>query len=578
MKSHVPALILAKQLLERGDEEGARKIIMTERRRPWCEPEAHFQWGLLCDELAAFQQARQSYEEALKRSPKNSNYLYHLGRLHADAGLFEKAVRYLTQALQYDPAHADGKMLLARIYENSGLEGSARALTPKRENGCSSVRYFKQPISIDDLDLYSRLFSGKEIGYMTQRLMPATGQAEWEFHNGPITTDVIKKHIHGDITLGGLPLRSDNTVKYAAIHIRPPQQLIFHYLKTISILIQIEESAQEQASKIIKKCSQQGISAYLENPGCWGRRIWLFFSQFSHFLLIKRFVEHVIELSPLPGSCLIMEPLLATQPIGIGWKERALLLPLGVDHRTGKRCLFINSDGTPYAEQLKQIRKIREINESYIRKFLKRKLNSCNLMVEPKKEPQVLRNLWINCPVLAELKYKAQAGRMLSGDEKLILFYTLGLSAKTRNYLHDLMDPCPDYHYQKTEKMLSQLKPHPISCLKIRKLIPDITSSVQCSCVFDLRGGRYPSPFLHLEPTTPLCVAEEIASPSSITKMAQQYILLSKKYNEISRDIERIEGALHDQFTKKKLEKMTIAGCTLRRIVKNEKDIIIIER
>ncbi len=53
-------LELAKKLIAEGDEDRARDVILAHRRAPCADPEVHFEWGRLCEEIAAFNQARQS--------------------------------------------------------------------------------------------------------------------------------------------------------------------------------------------------------------------------------------------------------------------------------------------------------------------------------------------------------------------------------------------------------------------------------------------------------------------------------------------------------------------------------------
>ncbi|MDQ7838004.1 MAG: CRISPR-associated primase-polymerase type A1 [Thermodesulfobacteriota bacterium] len=568
-------LTLAKKLLAEGDEDRARDIILAHRRGAGNDPEAHFQWGLLCEEISVFNPACQSYEEALRLSPRNSKYLFQLAHLYADAGRNEKAMRYAEQAVKHDPGHTEARRLLADLLEALGQAGSAGVVRGSEREEKAPLRYFPPSVGQADLDTFLHLFSGREMGYATQALEDVTGGVRWAYQDGPITPQVVEKHILGEITLGGLPLRSDNTVKYAAIHIRPYQRAVFQYLKSPSILIQLEEAAQEQARRLVSACATQGIPAYIADSGQRSRRVWFFFARFFHLLLVKRFLARITEAVPVSDSRLAVESFLATRPVGIGWQEQAVLLPLGVDRRTEKRNLFIDGDGAAFPEQLKFIRKIREIDEPLLRNAFKNPRIRFGGGVSG---PEGLKGMQNKCPVLVELINKAQSGRKLSSDEKLILFYTLGLSAKTKPYIHDILDPCPDYNYQKVVRILQQLKPHPISCLKIRSLVPHITASVNCDCVFDLRGGRYPSPFLHIEPQTFLCTAQHRLAGASLREMANNYFLLLAKREEVGRDMERLERVIEEQLAGKGLESVETAYGSLRRVVRDGSPMLLLER
>lgn len=96
------SLQLAKKPLEEGDEDRARDIIARHRRTPSDDLEVHYEWGLLCEEIGAFNLARECHESALKLAPRNPEYLCKLACLHRDVGQNEKPMRYATQAVKQD--------------------------------------------------------------------------------------------------------------------------------------------------------------------------------------------------------------------------------------------------------------------------------------------------------------------------------------------------------------------------------------------------------------------------------------------------------------------------------------------
>lgn len=571
-------LEMAKKLIAEGDEDRARGIIIAHRQDPCDNPELHFEWGLLCEEISAFNPACKSYEEAVKLDPRNSKYLYQLARLYADAGRHEKALSYATQAVKQDGNHSPARSLLAELLEAMGHKGSAQAVRKQESAESSPLRYFPPSISKADLDTFMRLFSGRELVYAIQQLAQNTGRPQWIYHDGPVTPEVVEQHIEGGATLGGLALRSDNAVKYAAIHIRIYDRALLQYLKTPSALVQLEEMAEQQAQRVVALCAEQGISAYLEDPGLRDRRVWFFFDRFLHFLLIRRFLNRIMESVPLLDSRLVVEPILPTQPVGIGWQEQAIFLPLGIDLRTGRRSLFKDADGLPFPEQLKFIRKIRELDETNVRAAFRRneiRFSRADAGISGTKD---VKELLDHCPVITELIKKAESGRKLNSNEKLIIFHSLGLSAKTRISVHNILYACPDYDYKKVEQILARLKPHPISCIKIRALIPDITASLNCFCTFDLRGGRYPSPFLHIEPQTPLCTAEEDLANSSIKHLAGKYLLQLAKAEEMRQDLKKLETAIGNQMARKAINSVSTPHGTLRLVIDGANPVLVVER
>jgi hypothetical protein len=167
---------------------------------------------------------------------------------------------------------------------------------------------------------------------------------------------------------------------------------------------------------------------------------------------------------------------------------------------------------------------------------------------------------------LSELARKARRGRILTRPEKVILFYTLGLTERNGDSLHRLLETCPDYNHNKVQRQAARLKPNPISCHKIRELIPEITASVGCGCSFDLRGGKYPSPLLHVNPHL-VPAAEELSLPDRIPiqEAARRYINLKRSIEESSAALLRLEGVLDRHFDRRGIDSLKVEKILLKR-------------
>jgi len=79
--------------------------------------------------------------------------------------------------------------------------------------------------------------------------------------------------------------------------------------------------------------------------------------------------------------------------------------------------------------------------------------------------------------------------------------------------------------------MALRLKSNPISCPKIRELLPETTAYLPCNCSFMIPAGSYPSPLLHIDPVLIPSRKERMSLPSS-----QEELL--KKYNDVNERIE----------------------------------------
>lgn len=563
-------LELARRYLDEGHESRAKEIILAQRMRAPDMAEIHFKWAELCEELSLARQARESYQKAVTLWPKNSTYLFRLGRLHYEAGEYQRALRCLRQAVKYHPSYAEARELLSEVYFQLGYTGPAHLLGKKTESPIP-IRYFPPTISTEDIEGFMTLFQGREMGYAEQEIDPVTGRVMLTYRNGLLTEELIRQHILGQRSLAAYPLRQDNTVRYVVIRVRITPVKFTLNIKNTGYLMYLEEKVQGYVKKISDVCRSFAIPAYIDNGGDWDRRVWFFFKEFIHFLLARRFVQTVLERAPIPDTDILVEPLLATKPIGIGWEERAILLPWAIHKKTEKRSLFVDTSGNPFPEQLKYLRKIQMIAVPDLREFLKKgSIYLPDSKAFRPKEFKTLETLRTKCPVLKELMEKARAGRKLRSEEKVVVFYTIGLLDTEHHCLHATLEPCPDYHYRKVERVASRLQLNPISCLKIRHLIPEITSSVNCNCPFDLRDGRYPSPLLHVNPLL-VPVAEErmITHRLSGKELVLQYIHLRREIDKTLETLKRLEHKLEDYFNKKGLHEIETPLGRLKRSQQN---------
>ena len=206
------------------------------------------------------------------------------------------------------------------------------------------------------------------------------------------------------------------------------------------------------------------------------------------------------------------------------------MLPLGFNRRTGRRCFFIDDDGDPYQDQILQVKKIRPISRAGIQTSItsseKRRYEWIRTDLDP------LKRLEKSCPVIEEIVRKARSGRMLRHEEKMVVFFTLRFLDDNLNSLHLVLEPCPDYRPKKVARMASRLKSNPISCPKIRELLPETTAYLPCNCSFAIREGSYPSPLLHVDPGLVPSGTEKLSS----TRLED----VLKEYNDLKRRIDEL--------------------------------------
>ncbi|MBW1716790.1 MAG: tetratricopeptide repeat protein [Deltaproteobacteria bacterium] len=551
--------------LESGDESRARDIVVRRRNTPSDDPSVHVKWAKLCEELGMARQARESYERALKISPDDSKILYYLACLLNETGYYEDSIHYLKKVVKHNPDHIEAKKLLSADFLALGLIGQAEVLRPQLKKRADPIRYFPPSISEENTKTFLNLFAGREVGHALQMINQETGDVSFRFMEAPLDHDLVLKHINSDLTLAAYPLRTDNTVKYATVEIRLRKRVLEANIKNQGYLTYLNEKSFYHAISLKQIASQYGIPAYIDSYGEHRYRVWVFFREFIHFLKVKDFLTRFLAQVPAPDSNLLVEPLMATRPIGIGWMEQAILLPLGINRASRTRCLFLDDDGQPYGEQLEFLARIREISSRDIVKAF-RKSGQPAPGAQENSLSESVKLLVRSCPVLKELVRRSERGRTLSYEEKVILFYTIGLVGEDGDDLHRLLETCPDYNYRKVNRQIARLKKNPMSCLKIRELVPEITASVTCNCSFDLRGGKYPSPLLHHKPhLVPSSREMDVKAKMPIKEAAQRYINLKRQAAELERAMERLSVILNAHCDKNGINRIRAGKSTLIR-------------
>lgn len=564
-------LAYADSCLRVGAEGEAREVLLTGCRHPANNPATLRGWAKLAQELGLARQARECYQWALRQAPKDAETHYRLALLLADVGDHEESVQQLKKAIRLQPTHSGVRSLLAENYHQLGLDGQARVLAPAPEKAAAGgpQRYFPPSIGKADQDAFLRLFSGREVGCCLQQVDPNTAEPTLAYQNAPLDGELAAAHLLGQITLAAYPLRSDNTARYGALLLRPASGLVRANLKNKGFLLRLEEKLRHHLRLLTRYCAGLGLCVYPEQNGRHEFRLWLFFTEFKHFLKIKQLVCNLLDGAPQPESELVLEPLLATRPVGIGWMEQAVLLPLGLDRTTLQRSLFLDEHAEPVAEQLKWLCRIRPMSLQSTMDLLRRvRAGLPSAAPAAPHLPPPLKALLGACPVLTELARKARQGHVLRREEKVIAFYSVGLLDDDRHCLHSMLQNCQDYDYSRVQRQAERLKPNPISCGRIRELVPELTASLNCQCNFDLRGGKYPSPLLHVNPhLVPAAMELTVPAGEPMREVARRYVNLRGHLMELETALRRLEAKLAAHLDRTGANSLKAGDKTVHRVM-----------
>ncbi len=548
-------LLLALHLVDEGNEKEARRIIYKYRLNSNNTAQTHAGYAALCERLGMASPALESWQKAISLDNTNADYFYHTGLLFSEAGSFEKAVKFLKKALEKHRDHKAAKNLLSGIYEMLGQSGAARTLhRGNSHQGKNSKLNFQPRITLEQLHRMLFLFKGEEMGYAEQ-VIDQTGSENFVYRDHQLSNSLLMDHVLGRVSLAVYPLRKDDSLRFAVIHVRANPRRIFENIKRKSFQSMVDDKIKDYSLQIVTLCRNLDVPAYPENIVDHNKRIWFFFDGFVQNQFAKKFFEQILNRLPAHSSDLQTEIDIGYHLSAAGWEKTPLLLPLGVNKKTDQRCFFVDKDDNIIEEQIDYIHKIRNIRtesaKTYLRSAYRGLRDSSDSFAE---QTGGIGKLTDGCAVCAELINKARAGRGLSENEKIVVYHTIGFFEDNDGAIHYALEMTPDYRPEKVDKVVSQLSKNPVSCPKIRELLPELTSYVKCDCTLDIPEGGYPSPLIYLNPKLLEGKRrDKMRSPESLQEAARRYIMLRREIKDLNKTAERFEGFILSEMNKKKI-------------------------
>jgi hypothetical protein len=150
-----------------------------------------------------------------------------------------------------------------------------------------------------------------------------------------------------------------------------------------------------------------------------------------------------------------------------------------------------------------------------------------------------------SCAVLRALKKRVEKYRQLTQDEVLILRHSLGHLPEGVRAFNYLLARCGNVAPE--QFLQSPLAGNPVSCVKIRKRIPEMTAQLPCACDFSFAREYYPTPTLHLR-TLPTEVTPQTPTPDTLETVARRYATLQRRIAELERERSLLGQALAERL------------------------------
>lgn len=465
--------------------------------------------------------------------------------------------------------------------------------------------------SDSDLVRMLQLFSGRE-GIYARQWWNEGGQGGYSPVREPMTPRVVQNHIFGNITVGVYPVRQDGTALFFAVDLDIGKKAIERVRAHPREARDLKSALHVHCMRVAAFFRESGIEPLLEDSGYKGRHLWVFlrrpetcdvlFRLGVRLGLLLRPDEPELHLEFFPK-----QPKVAATGVG-----NLIKLPLGIHRRTGRRSALLDAEGLPVRDPFRALRAVAPATQQQLYDLIERARKAPlppirgrqlgapggaataaggappgagggeadediflehppDGEVEPadrsarasgppppepppawteadfERDPEV-RHLLAKCPVLERLRDQVGKMRKLSHDERVVMLHVLGHRPTGLLAVNYLLDRC--VNVPETERLQTQFSGNPISCPKIRKRIPEVTSHLDCNCDFSFSPDHYPTPLLHLltmspaEPKSPTVREIPISTESDPLELGRRLGVLQEHSERLAREAGELRASL----------------------------------
>ncbi|MCA1981062.1 MAG: DNA primase, partial [Calditerrivibrio sp.] len=441
------------------------------------------------------------------------------------------------------------------------------------------------------ITLMFSLFAGRE-GVYARQWRNNEGQVGYIPVKEPLSEKVIKNHLNGNYTIGIYQHRLDSTVNWLCFDIDIAKHLLNQALANDDKFKELDYHCQKVAREIYDECAKFNIDALIENSGYKGRHVWIFFSNPVAARMVKKMGEVILLNLKISTPDIHIEIFPKQNFVRVDSVGNLVKLPLGIHLASGRRSFFVDKNGREIDNVDELLKKIERINENKILEYLnyyrisevyEKYSDGSKPEKNPKPSEKVsfpaigtnymlekdtkFQYLLYKCPVLKEIYSNALKKNELTYDEMIVIAHTIGHLETGVDAVNAIFSKC--YNITTDKFLKSTLKGNPISCVKIRAKLSEITSSVVCNCKFEIPSGLYPTPLLHLnsiEVDTRLPKYIEINS-LNFQNVLDGYISIKKQLYEMSKLLKEYEIKFETIFKESGVDVLDTPSGKFRRVV-----------
>lgn len=504
-------LALAAFAQETGQNQLAKEILKKSEKFKRGHPEIAFRLGEQYSSLGMAAQAIREYARSLQMEPHLEKAKERIRKIQEETEGSHQAIEKTQLVLHHNPHYREGYERLAELYCQLGLYGFAEKAhqkameldeeTGQRREELSSLEEYR-PSDFDyravGLEEFLSFFKGRE-GVHAKQWVDERGRWGFLRVERQLKARDLYKHLKGEETLAIYPVTVRDTVHFIVFDVDTAKRVLLE--TTNSALAGFRRKAHEDLLRIKTVTEHLGLSLYIEDSGYKGRHGWLFFSSEVPAQEAIALGREVMKRAGGPSEGMIWELF----PMGKSERHNSLIkLPLGINRKSNKRCLFLTDDNRPLPDQALFLRSMKrnsfvELKPRLASRKPSRAAEKDSLSESFPPSSAGLARMLKYCRILNHLVAKARDTNYLNHFERLCLLYTISFAGdEGRQVLHKIMSWCINYDSAITQRQIERRKQSPISCPRIMELFPELAETLPCNCKFELPPRGYPSPVLYL--------------------------------------------------------------------------------
>ena len=178
----------------------------------------------------------------------------------------------------------------------------------------------------------------------------------------PLTENAIQSHLRGNTTIGVYPIFDRDKAQFLALDIDIKKEALNRARQNNTLMDALRAQVCKDIRRVCAGFASLNIPVHIEDSGNKGAHIWLFFEKPIPACDLRAFGRAYIKRFGPASEELQWELFPKQDAVGEDELGNLIKLPLGIHRKTGRRALFIDTEGHTLADQDRVLRDIKPIN------------------------------------------------------------------------------------------------------------------------------------------------------------------------------------------------------------------------